>query len=60
MGQKEETEKILIMLTFIIIVSVLAIAWVVSLIVGIVRSEIACRRIELYRENKDGTLTRIH
>lgn len=50
----------LIMLTFIIIVSALAIAWVVSLIVGIVRSEIACRRIELYRENKDGTLTRIH
>ena len=50
----------LIMLTFLIIVSVLGIGWVVSLIVGIVRSELACRKIELYRENKDGTLTRIH
>ena len=48
------------MLAFLFVVSVLGIGWIVSLIVGIIRSEIACRKIELYRENKDGTLTRIH
>lgn len=49
----------LIMIVFLTIVSILAVATVGANVVSIIQGEIAERKIKVYRENKDGSITPI-
>ena len=49
----------LIVIIFLAIVAVVAVAIIITNIVSVIRGEIMVRKIPIYRENKDGTLTLI-
>ena len=50
------------MLVYIItlIIAICTVAWLAMVVVQLIRDELTCRKITIYREDKDGTLTRIH